>query len=85
MGAEIIEEIVPADQVGLSAFVLKEHHRPAFGPPAALVILAADASCTRYIRLGSAVTMLSSDDPVRVLEHFTALNLVYPFEPAIPR
>ncbi len=73
---EIIEEIVLADQVGLSVFGLGEHHRPEFGSPAAPVILAAAASRTRQIRLSSAVTVLSSDDPVRVFEQFTALDLV---------
>ncbi|WP_322981448.1 LLM class flavin-dependent oxidoreductase [Pseudomonas sp. C11] len=73
---EIIEEVVLADQVGLSVFGLGEHHRPEFGSPAAPVILAAAASRTRQIRLSSAVTVLSSDDPVRVFEQFTALDLV---------
>lgn len=73
---EIIEEVVLADQVGLSVFGLGEHHRPEFGSPSAPVILAAAASRTRQIRLSSAVTVLSSDDPVRVFEQFTALDLV---------
>lgn len=73
---EIIEEAVLADQVGLSVFGLGEHHRPEFGSPAAPVILAAAAARTRQIRLTSAVTVLSSDDPVRVFEQFTALDLV---------
>ena len=73
---EIIEEVVLADQVGLSIFGLGEHHRPEFGSPAAPVILAGAASRTRQIRLSSAVTVLSSDDPVRVFEQFTALDLV---------
>lgn len=73
---EIIEEAVLADQVGLSVFGLGEHHRKDFGAPAPAVILAAAAARTRNIRLSSAVTVLSSDDPVRVFEQFTALDLV---------
>ncbi|MGN7973207.1 LLM class flavin-dependent oxidoreductase [Serratia sp. 22264] len=73
---EIIEEIVLADQVGLSVFGLGEHHRKEFSVPAPAVILAAAAARTHKIRLSSAVTVLSSDDPVRVFEQFTALDLV---------
>lgn len=73
---ELIEEIVLADQVGLDVFGLGEHHHPGFSAPAPPVILAAAAARTERIRLTSAVTVLSSDDPVRVFEQFAALDLV---------
>lgn len=73
--AELIEEIVLADEVGLNLFGLGEHHHPGFTVPAPPVILAAAAGRTSRIRLTSAVTVLSSDDPVRVFEQFTALDL----------
>ncbi|WP_405539845.1 LLM class flavin-dependent oxidoreductase [Streptomyces sp. NBC_00075] len=73
---ELIEEIVLADQVGLDVFGIGEHHRAGFAAPAPAVILAAAAARTRNIRLTSAVTVLSSDDPVRVFEQFTAADLV---------
>lgn len=73
---ELLEEIRLADEVGLDVFGLGEHHHPGFGAPAPAVLLAAAASKTSQIRLTSAVTVLSSDDPVRVLEQFSALDLV---------
>ncbi|WP_084129661.1 LLM class flavin-dependent oxidoreductase [Demequina sp. NBRC 110055] len=73
---ELIEEIVLADEVGLDVFGIGEHHHPGFSAPAPPVILAAAAARTHRIRLTSAVTVLSSDDPVRVFEQFTALDLV---------
>jgi probable LLM family oxidoreductase len=73
---ELLEEIALADQVGLDVFGLGEHHRPGFGAPAPAVVLAAAAARTSRIRLTSAVTVLGSDDPVRVFEQFTALDLV---------
>ncbi|WTX11671.1 LLM class flavin-dependent oxidoreductase [Streptomyces sp. NBC_00005] len=73
---ELIEEIVLADQVGQDVFGIGEHHRAGFAAPAPAVILAAAAARTRDIRLTSAVTVLSSDDPVRVFEQFTAADLV---------
>ena len=72
---ELLEEIALADQVGLDVFGLGEHHRAGFAAPATAVLLAAAASRTSRIRLTSAVTVLSSDDPVRVFEQFTALDL----------
>jgi len=71
---ELLEEIALADQVGLDVFGLGEHHRAGFAAPATAVLLAAAASRTSRIRLTSAVTVLSSDDPVRVFEQFTALT-----------
>lgn len=73
---ELIEEIALADEVGLDVFGVGEHHHPGFAAPAPPVILSAAAARTSRIRLTSAVTVLSSEDPVRVFEQFTALDLV---------
>ncbi len=73
---DLLEEIELADQVGLDVFGLGEHHRSDFVSSAPEVILAAAASRTRNIRLSSAVTVLSSDDPVRVFQRFASLDLV---------
>jgi len=70
----VVEEAVLADQVGLDAFGVGEHHRPDFAVSAPEVVLAAIASRTRRVRLGSAVTVLSTDDPVRVFERFSTLD-----------
>src|ERR1044072_2653693 len=72
----VVEEGVLADQVGVDAFGVGEHHRPDFSVSAPEVVLAAIAARTRRITLGSAVTVLSSDDPVRVFERFSTLNAV---------
>lgn len=72
---ELLEEIALADEVGLDVFGIGEHHRAGFAAPAPVVLLAAAAARTSRIRLTSAVTVLSSDDPVRVFEQFTALDL----------
>ncbi len=71
---EIIEQAVLADQLGIEAFGVGEHHRPDFAISAPEVVLAAIAGRTKRILLGSAVTVLSSDDPVRVFERFSTLN-----------
>jgi probable LLM family oxidoreductase len=71
---DVIEEAVLADQLGIDAFGVGEHHRPDFAISAPEVILAAIAGRTSRILLGSAVTVLSSDDPVRVFERFSTLN-----------
>jgi probable LLM family oxidoreductase len=73
---ELIEEIVLADEVGLDVFGVGEHHRPDFAVSAPAVVLAAAAERTRRIRLTSAVTVLSSDDPVRVFQDFATLDLL---------
>lgn len=73
---DLLEEIELADQVGLDVFGLGEHHRDDFISSAPEVILAAAAARTRNIRLTSAVTVLSSDDPVRVFQRFASLDLV---------
>lgn len=72
----LVESIVLADQVGLDVFGLGEHHRPDFVSSAPLVILGAAAVRTKSIRLSTAVTVLSSDDPVRVFESFATLDLL---------
>ncbi len=73
---EIVDEAVLADQVGLHSFDVGEHHRRDFAVSAPEVVLAAIASRTERIRLGSAVTVLSSDDPVRVFQRFSTLDAV---------
>ncbi|MFM7174637.1 MAG: LLM class flavin-dependent oxidoreductase, partial [Caldilinea sp.] len=72
----LLESIELADQVGLDVFGLGEHHRVEFVASAPAVILAAAAARTRSIRLSSAVTVLSSDDPVRVFQNFATLDLI---------
>ena len=74
--ADLLEEIELADQVGLDVYGLGEHHRPDFVASAPAVILAAAAARTKRIRLSSAVTVLSSDDPVRVFQQFATLDLL---------
>lgn len=72
----LIEEIEHADQVGLDVFGIGEHHRKDFLDSAPAMILAAAASRTSRIRLTSAVTVLSSADPVRVFQNFATLDLI---------
>jgi probable LLM family oxidoreductase len=71
-----MEEIVLADQLGLDVFGVGEHHRPDFVVSSPAVVLAAAAARTKKIRLTSAVTVLSSDDPVRVFQDFATLDLL---------
>lgn len=73
---ELLEEIHLADQAGLDVFAIGEHHRPDYLASAPAVILAAAAARTSRIRLSSGVTVLSSDDPVRVFESFATLDLI---------
>lgn len=73
---EVIEEIVLADQVGLDVFGVGEHHRKDYACSAPAVLLAAAASQTKQIRLTSAVSVLSSDDPVRVFQEFSTLDAI---------
>lgn len=79
-GAETIRNVVAqaelADLVGVDFFGVGEHHRPEFAVSAPEMVLAAIASRTKNIRLGTAVTVLSSDDPVRVYERFATLDAV---------
>jgi probable LLM family oxidoreductase len=72
----LLEEIELADQVGLEVFGVGEHHRPDFTVSAPAVVLAAGAARTSRIRLTSAVSVISSDDPVRVFQQFAALDLL---------
>jgi probable LLM family oxidoreductase len=72
----VVEEGVLADQVGVDAFGVGEHHRADFSVSAPEVVLAAIAARTKRILLGSAVTVLSTDDPIRVFQRFSTLNAV---------
>jgi probable LLM family oxidoreductase len=74
--ADLIEEVELADQVGLDVFGVGEHHRPDFTVSAPAVVLGAAAGRTERIRLTSAVSVLSSDDPVRVFQAFSTLDLL---------
>src|ERR1700758_4257065 len=73
---DLLEEIELADQVGLDVFGVGEHHRPDFAVSAPAVVLAAAAARTERIRLTPAVTVLSSDDPIRVFQQFATLDLL---------
>ena len=72
----VVEQGVLADQVGVDFFGIGEHHTEDFPMPAADVVLGAIAARTTRIRLGSAVTVLSSDDPVRVFQRYSTLDAV---------
>ena len=74
--ADLLEEIELADQVGLDVFGVGEHHRADYAVSAPAVVLAAAAARTKRIRLTSAVSVLSSDDPVRVFQDFSTLDLI---------
>ncbi|MUG84988.1 LLM class flavin-dependent oxidoreductase [Paenibacillus timonensis] len=71
---EVVEEIVLADKVGLDVFGVGEHHRKDYAASSPTLVLAAAAPQTSRIRLTSAVTVLSSDDPVRVFQDFATLD-----------
>ena len=71
---DVIDEAVLADELGIDFIGVGEHHRSDFAISAPEVVLAAIAGRTRRIKLGSAVTVLSSDDPVRVFERFATLD-----------
>jgi probable LLM family oxidoreductase len=72
----LLEEIELADEVGLDVFGVGEHHRPDFAVSAPAVVLAAAAARTKRIRLTSAVSVISSDDPIRVFQDFSTLDLL---------
>src|SRR5881628_2421989 len=74
--AQLMEEIELADQVGLDVFGVGEHHRDDYAVSAPTIVLAAAAARTQRIRLTSAVTVLSSDDPVRVFQQFATIDLL---------
>jgi probable LLM family oxidoreductase len=73
---DLMEEIELAEQVGLDIFAVGEHHRPDYAVSAPAVVLAAAAMRTKRIRLSSAVSVISSDDPVRVFQDFATLDLL---------
>lgn len=73
---DLLEEIELADQVGLDVFGLGEHHRPDYAISSPSTVLAAAAARTKNIRLTSAVTVLSSDDPVRIFQQFATVDLI---------
>src|SRR5215212_9397644 len=73
---DLMEEIEIADQFGLDVFGVGEHHRRDYSVSSPAVVLAAAATRTKRIRLTSAVTVLSSDDPVRVFQDFATLDLL---------
>src|SRR3954451_4844652 len=73
---DLIEEAELADQLGLDVFAVGEHHRPDFLVSSPAGALAAVAARTERIRLSSAVTVLSSDDPVRVFQQFAHVDLI---------
>lgn len=74
--SELLDQIVLADEVGLDVVGIGEHHRSDFLVSAPSIVLAAAAARTARIRLSSAVTVLSSDDPVRVFQDFATLDLL---------
>jgi probable LLM family oxidoreductase len=73
---DVIDEAVLAEQVGVDCFGVGEHHRAEFAISAPEVVLAAIAARTQRLVLGSAVTVLSTDDPVRVFQRFSTLNAI---------
>jgi probable LLM family oxidoreductase len=73
---DLLETIELADQTGLDVYAIGEHHRQEYLASAPVVILAAAAARTQRIRLSTAVTVLSSDDPVRVFQSFATLDLI---------
>lgn len=74
--ANLLEEITLAEEVGLDVYAIGEHHRPEYIASSPAVILAAAAARTKKIRLSSAVSVLSSDDPVRVFQQYATLDLI---------
>lgn len=73
---ELMEEIKLADETGLDAFGIGEHHRPDYAVSSPQIILAAAATITKQIKLGSAVTVLSSADPVKIYQDFATVDLL---------
>ena len=73
---DVVDEGVLADELGVDFFGVGEHHRPDFAVSAPEVVLAAIAARTTRIRLGSAVTVLSSDDPIRVFQRFSTVDAI---------
>ena len=73
---ELLEEVELADRLGLDVYGVGEHHRPDYAVSTPAVVLAAAAARTERIRLTSAVSVLSSDDPIRVFQDFATLDLL---------
>lgn len=73
---DLVEEIVLADQVGLDVFAVGEHHRRDYAVSAPAIVLAAASTRTERIRLSSSVTVLSSEDPVRVFQQYSTIDLL---------
>src|SRR6187551_2159822 len=73
---ELIEEIKLMDETGLDFFGIGEHHRPDYAVSVPEIILAAAATVTKKIKLGSAVTVLSSSDPVRIYQSFATIDQI---------
>lgn len=73
---ELIEEMKLADEVGLDIYAIGEHHRKDFAVSAPEIILAAGAVVTKNIKLSSAVTVLSSSDPIRVYQQFATIDAI---------
>lgn len=73
---ELVEEIELADQVGLDIYAIGEHHREDFAVSAPEIVLAAGAARTRSIRLSSAVTIISSIDPIRVYQQYATIDAI---------
>ena len=73
---DVVEEAVLADQLGIDFIGLGEHHRADFAISSPEIMLAAIAAQTTHIRLGTAVTVLSSDDPIRVFQRFSTLDAI---------
>jgi probable LLM family oxidoreductase len=73
---ELIEEIKLMDEVGLDFYGIGEHHRPDYAVSAPEIILAAASSVTKHIKLGSAVSVLSSSDPVKLYQSFATIDLL---------
>src|SRR4029079_6273332 len=71
---QVVEEAVLADQLGVDAIALGEHHRPEYSISTPETVLAGIASLTQRIKLGSGVTVLSSDDPVGVFQRFSTVD-----------
>src|SRR5947209_1027055 len=72
----VVREAALADELGVDFFGVGEHHRPDFAVSSPEIVLAAIAGQTNRIKLGTSVTVLSSDDPVRVFERFSTLNAI---------
>src|SRR5215203_3343573 len=73
---ELIEEIKLMDETGLDFFGIGEHHRPDYAVSVPEIVLAAASAVTKNIKLGSAVSVLSSSDPVRLYQSFSTLDLI---------